>query len=149
MKKVIFGLIATVFMSVNANAQWTRVITILTSLPPIEIETGTKSFVNNQVVCLGGGICSIKIGVKSQSQTRLGLNNEGNLFLVINEKDIHESLKKDFVLKEDVTIDNESLQRINEEIRNTNPQALYFEGLKKGYTLRPLYEEGKYYFKLN
>lgn len=69
--------------------------------------------------------------------------------LTINEEMIHESLKNDFELKEDVSIESEDIETINNEARKVNPNAKLFTGLRKGYVLRAEKEENYYYIKIN
>lgn len=120
-------------------------------MPTIDITvvTGTKSFVNNKVVCLGGGICSIKVHIGRFRTNGLGVDDNGNLYLVIKEDLIDDSLKTDFVLKEDVTFETGEIDVINDEARKVNPATRKFTGLQKGYLLHPEKQDGYYYIKIN
>ncbi len=147
----LFKLTATFIMILvasNFNAQKKPVKSILPSID-IDIITGTKSLVNNTVVCLGGGICSMKIHVGWFNKNGISVDNDGNIYLTINHETIDESLKTDFELREDVSIESEDIETINNEARKVNPNAKLFTGLRKGYVLRAEKEENYYYIKIN
>lgn len=77
----LFKLTATFIMILvgsNFNSQTKPVKSLLPSID-IDIVTGTKSLVNNRVVCLGGGICSMKIHVGWFKNNGISVDEDGNI----------------------------------------------------------------------
>ena len=149
--KNLFKFVVIVMMLVAApmiNAQKKPVRVLIPSID-IDIVTGTKSLVNNRVICLGGGICSIKISIGLFRTSGVSVDDRGDIYLTINEEVMDESLKNDFVLTEDVDMENSDIETINNEARKINPDAKIFTGLKRGYRLHPEKIENFYYIKIN
>lgn len=143
---IAFMLLTGVFTMINGQKK--SVIALLTSIE-IDIQTGTKSLVNDKVVCLGGGLCGIKIKAGIARSNGIGVDEVGDIYLMINENAIDNSLKRNFELKEDVDISDEDIGLLNTEIKKINPDAKPFLGLKKGYLLRPEKLGEIYYIKIS
>lgn len=139
MKKMLFGLIATVMLSVSGNANETKshsideikikkVETLKTKIK-IDITWGRKS-----KACQGFGICDVDVSIEIEENEIFGLNNGNGVFtLEFNDTQLM-TLKKHFGTTEKITISEDYI--LSDDICEKLE-------LKRGYIIR----KGEYSIK--
>ena len=159
MKHLIFGLIATVFFGLGTNEvsaqKWIKYLVGV----DIKVEFGQNKVINGQRFdCIDGGICKVTVGrIAATSTTNnlpkdyafFAIDENGFIYLCAHKSFEREEFKKPFTITDGVNIDNESLNKLNIEIRKVNNNSIMFNGVSKGKTLTPIYEGDFVYLKLN
>lgn len=166
MKNFLLGLIATVFISLSANAQTTS-----TSKRPwylallalsVDVQMGHNDYINGHYVeCIRDGFCRVRVNrtanwVKTDlSDIKIDVPfiavdiNDGSLYIMAPESFKREEFTQKRILKYKTDIDEASLEILNNQIHKVNPKAVDFKGLIEGMPINPYLENGYYKIKIN
>lgn len=167
MKKVVFGLIATVMFTLVGNAQesserlpgWLVLLAM-----SVDVQMGHNDVINGTYYkCIRDGFCRVRIGdryanwedvvdlkdIKEENPFIVINPKNGNLYLSANQNTNRIEFLKEFKLVHDTEIDNSTLEFLNSKIKEINPKANEFKGLFKGMELTPILIDGHYLIQIN
>lgn len=169
MKKLLFGLIATVMFGFVGNATESPMNEIgkkpwylaLLSIE-VDIQFGQNKVINGvRYSCVDGGICRVRAG-RTANWTRTDLSDvkdsspilavneeDGGLYIIASVDNKRKEFLGSFVLESDTEFDEETLTIINNKLKEVNPRSTPFKGLTKGTVLKPFTEDGFNKIRLN
>ena len=152
-------MIATVFFGLGTNEvsaqKWIKYLVGV----ELKIEYGQNKVINGQrFECIDGGICNISLGRYATTATTnnlpkdyafFAIDENGYIYLCAHKSLDREEFKNPFVITDGVNIDNESINKLNIEIRKVNNNSVLFNSIPKGKTLTPISDGDFVYLKLN